>query len=147
LKKHYGISKNEYQFVDGSGGGETRATSPSVVRFLTKMRRSPSFSAFFDSLPILAVDGSLEMVTDFRSDPTLIGATGQVRAKPGTYIVGSDSGLLLKAQALGGYITTKTGRRLAYQLVVNNVEISSLDDVIQVFQDEGTISAVLWRDH
>jgi len=53
---------------------------------------------------------------------------------------------LLKAQALGGYIHTKSGRHLAYELVVNNVTVTGLKDVMQAFQDEGKISAILWRD-
>ena len=64
---------------------------------------------------------------------------GQVNAKTGTFVAGSASGLVLKAQALAGYIKTKSGRKLAYELVVNNVAITGLKDVIQVFQDEGTI--------
>ena len=85
------------------------------------------------------------MVTDYKSDPSLVGATGQVQAKTGTFV--SDTSPLLKGQALGGYIKTKAGRRIVFQLVVNNVPISGLDDVVQVFQDQGRVSAILWRDH
>jgi D-alanyl-D-alanine carboxypeptidase len=53
---------------------------------------------------------------------------------------------VLKAQAFGGYIKAKSGRKLVYELVVNDVPITGLNDIIQVFQDEGTISAILWRD-
>ncbi|MGH8013306.1 MAG: peptidase S13, partial [Candidatus Binataceae bacterium] len=59
----------------------------------------------------------------------------------------SQSGLMLKSQALGGYIQTKSGRQLVFQLVVNNVPLTGINDVIQVFQDEGTIAAILWRDN
>ena len=63
--------------------------------------------------------------------------------KTGTFIEGS----LIKAQAFAGYIHGKSGRKLAYRLVVNNVPFQTLNDVIQVFQDEGRISAILWRDN
>jgi D-alanyl-D-alanine carboxypeptidase len=53
----------------------------------------------------------------------------------------------LKAQALGGYITTKSGRHLTFQLVVNNVPIRKLLDLTNVFQDQGKIAAMLWRDY
>lgn len=33
-----------------------------------------------------------------------------------------------------------------YHLVVNNIALNDLSDVLQVFQDERTISAILWRD-
>ena len=47
----------------------------------------------------------------------------------------------------GGYIRTKSGRDLNYVLVVNNAPVADIDAVAQVFQDEGTISAILWRDY
>jgi len=86
-------------------------------------------------------------VKNYESDPTLAGATGKVRAKTGTFVEVVDKKLVLKGQALGGYVTTKSGRRLTFELVVNNVPIAGLDDITKVFQDEGTISAILWRDY
>lgn len=54
---------------------------------------------------------------------------------------------VLRGQAFGGYIKASSGRNLAYQLVVNNVVIDQFfEDIVDVFQDEGTISAILWRD-
>jgi D-alanyl-D-alanine carboxypeptidase len=114
---------------------------------LIDLKAKPSFPVFFNDLPKLGVDGSLGFVTDFKSDPTLAGATGQVTAKTGTFVEGNSAGLIHKGQAFGGYITTKGGRHLVYQLVVNNVVITSLDDVLRTFQDEGRISAMLWRDN
>lgn len=147
LATNYGILSNEYTFVDGSGGGETTATSPAVTQMLVELKKGPTFPVFFNALPILGVDGSLAFVTDFQSDPSLAGATGQVHAKTGTYAEGSASGLLLKGQAFAGYIHTKSGKHLIYDLVVNNVAATELDDVLKVFQDQGTISAILWRDY
>jgi D-alanyl-D-alanine carboxypeptidase len=43
-------------------------------------------------------------LSDFQSDSTLAGATGQVNAKTGTFVAGTASGPVLKAQALGGYL-------------------------------------------
>ena len=112
------------------------------------MTEQDAFDAFFDALPILGVDGSLGFVTDFESDPTLAGAKGQVHAKTGTYVAGDAQGNpVVKGQAFGGYIDAKSGRRLVYQLVVNNVPITDFNQVLEIFQDEGTISAILWRDN
>jgi D-alanyl-D-alanine carboxypeptidase len=147
LAANHGIAKNQYVFVGGSGGGSTTSTSPAVTQFLIDMISRATFPVFFDALPILGVDGSLGFVTDFKSDPTLAGAAGQVHAKPGTFLEGSSSGLMLKGQAFGGYINTRSGKKLVYQLVVNNVPVTSLNDVIQVFQDEGIVSSMLWRDN
>jgi len=147
LATNYGVTKEEIHFVDGSGGGLTTATNRAVTRMLIDMKAKPSFPTFFNDLPKLGVDGSLGFVTDYKSDSTLSGATGQVTAKTGTFVEGNDAGLVLKGQAFGGYIATKSGRQLVYELVVNNVAITSLDDVLQTFQDEGRISAMLWRDN
>ena len=146
LITNYGIPGDEFQFVDGSGGGFSTATNPAVTKMLLALAAKPAFPSFFASLPILGVDGSLAFVTDFQSDPTLAGATGQVNAKTGTFVQGSASGNVL-AQSLGGYIKAKKGGMLAYELVVNNVAIANLNDVIQSFQDQGTVSAILWRDY
>jgi D-alanyl-D-alanine carboxypeptidase len=147
LTANYGITEDEIHFVDGSGGGLTTATNQAVTKMLIDMKGKSSFKTFFNDLPKLGVDGSLGFVTDFKSDPTLTGATGQVTAKTGTFVEGSDAGLVLKGQAFGGYISTKGGRQLVYELVVNNVVITSLDDLLRTFQDEGRISAMLWRDN
>jgi D-alanyl-D-alanine carboxypeptidase len=147
LGTNYGIPEDEFHFVDGSGGGPTTATNRAVATMLIDLRKKSSFAVFFDDLPKLGVDGSLGFVTDFKSDPTLAGATGKVTAKTGTFVEGNENGLMLKGQAFGGYISTKGGRQLVYELVVNNVVITSLDDVLRTFQDQGRISAMLWRDN
>jgi D-alanyl-D-alanine carboxypeptidase len=145
LRTDYGIRPAEYSFVDGSGGGQTTATNPAITRFLSEMYGRRAFREYFASFPILGIDGSLATVTDFESDITLAPAKGQVYAKTGTFI--EDKSALIKGQAFAGYIHTKSGRKLAYQLVVNDVPFKAISDVIQVFQDEGTISAILWRDN
>jgi D-alanyl-D-alanine carboxypeptidase len=144
---NFGIPGDEFFFIDGSGGGDTTATNRAVTQFLIKMTETDVFDAYFDTFPLLGVDGSLGFVTDFESDPTLAGAKGQVHAKTGTFAAGDESGLVIKGQAFGGYIDAKSGRRLVYQLVVNNVPITEFDQVLGIFQDEGTISAILWRDY
>jgi D-alanyl-D-alanine carboxypeptidase len=148
LRAHWGVAANQYHFVDGSGGGETTATNPAVTQMLEELAKSPASQAFVDALPVLGVDGSLGFVKKFESDSSLAGAAGNVRAKTGTYVGASATGTMeLKGQALGGYITTKSGRRLTFQLVVNNIPISGIPDLVNVFQDQGAIAAMLWRDY
>ena len=147
LAAHYGIQPTEYSFVDGSGGGNTSATPIAVTDFLRDRTTRPTFQIFFDSLPILAVDGSLVFVTNFESDPTLADAKGKVHAKTGTFVEAGSTGLVLKSQALAGYVATKGGKQLVFEIVVNNVKINDLNDVLQAFQDEGKIAAILWRDN
>lgn len=146
LNEKYGIASSEYHFIDGSGGGDTTATSAAITKWLTIMSKQPAFDAFLNGLPILAVDGSLGFVIKFKEDPTLSGATGHVYAKTGTYALGDESGIMLKGQALAGYINSKNQHKLVFNVVVNNVSIHSLEELMEVFQDEGTIAALLWRD-
>jgi D-alanyl-D-alanine carboxypeptidase len=143
LRTNYGIRPSEYSFIDGSGGGESTAINPAVTQFLADMYGRPTFRPYLASFPILGVDGSLATVTDFESEISLAGAKGRVHAKTGTFIEEAS----IKGQAFAGYIHAKSGKRLAYQLVVNDVPFKDIRDVIQVFQDEGTISAILWRDN
>lgn len=147
LSRDYGISPDSYTFVDGSGGGPTTADNVAVTDILTKLLQKPTSQALFNALPVLAVDGSLGFVNQFESDSTLAGAKGQVHAKTGTFAEGSANGILLKGQAFAGYIDARSGHRLAYQVVVNNVPLDSVPALIEVFQDEGTVSAILWRDY
>lgn len=148
LATQFGIPAGELHFIDGSGGGATTATNEAVIKMLEGMGQRPSFPVYFDALPRLAIDGSLSFVTDFAADPTLAGAKGQVHAKTGTFVEGTAQGPVLKAQALAGYIDTRSGRRLAFTLAVNDVGvISGIDGILPVFQDQGTIAAILWKLH
>lgn len=155
LAGEFDIAADQFHFIDGSGGGDSVATPTAVVSLLRSMRTKVFFKTYRDALPILATDGSLGFVTDFMQDSSLAGAKGNVWAKTGTYMVGKEdpSGekpylLALRSQALAGYIYAKSGRRLAYALFVNDVpEIGGIDQLLEVFQDQGTISAIIWREN
>ncbi|MEX0999748.1 MAG: D-alanyl-D-alanine carboxypeptidase [Thermodesulfobacteriota bacterium] len=148
LIKDIGIPGDEFLFFDGSGGDDTTATNKAVLRMLEYISKQSFFPDYLELLPILGVDGSLGFVTDFESDPTLVGAKGNAYAKTGTKITGSPDGLLLDGQALGGYIDAKSGKRLIYHLIVNDVPLGfDITNVQQVFQDQGTITAIIWRDN
>ena len=71
---------------------------------------------YLDALPVLGVDGSLAT-----SGVDLPGK-GHVFAKTGTTIAPGDDEetIELKAQNLAGYIETKSGRLIAYALMVND---------------------------
>ncbi len=148
LTRNYVVPPEQYHFVDGSGGGPSTATTVAVTQMLMALsKRTQTFPVFLDALPNMGIDGSLGFVNQFESDPTLAGAKGHVRAKPGTYAQGSEAGLMIKGQAFGGYIDAKSGKRLIYEVVVNNVPVKQLMDLLQIFQDQGTVSAILWRDN
>jgi D-alanyl-D-alanine carboxypeptidase len=147
LQTNYGIDPSEYSFVDGSGGGETTAINRAVTHMLADMPSRPAFPQYFAALPIMGVDGSLGFVTDFEADSTLAPAKGNIHAKPGSFVGGTPEGVFVRGQAFAGYIAAKSGRKLVYHLVVKHVPYGGVNDLLQIFQDQGTISAILWRDY
>ncbi len=147
LSTQFNVPVSQVHFIDGSGADNTAATAVAVIAMLKGMAGTPVYPSYVDALPSLGIDGSLFFVTDFENDPALAGAAGQVHAKPGTLINEATppaTGLVLRGQALAGYIDAKSGRRLMFALTVNHVPISTLDDVLNVFQDQGTIAATIW---
>jgi D-alanyl-D-alanine carboxypeptidase/D-alanyl-D-alanine-endopeptidase (penicillin-binding protein 4) len=77
-----------------------------MVRALAWMERHPkSAEAFYNSLPIAGVDGTLE------HRMTVGAARGNVRAK---------TGYISKTRAMCGYATTRDGERLAFAILANN---------------------------
>jgi D-alanyl-D-alanine carboxypeptidase len=143
LQNGYGIAPGEYHFLDGSGGGLTTAQCPAVTRFLSEMVARLAFPEYKAGFPIMGVDGSLVGVTKYESDPSLAGAKGNVFAKPGTLV----DAPTIKGQAFAGYIHTKSGRTLVYEVVVNNVPFTDVNGILNVFNDQGIIAAILWRDY
>jgi D-alanyl-D-alanine carboxypeptidase len=107
------------------------------------MSRTKVARAYRATLPILGRDGSLAHTG------TTLPARGHVRAKPGTTIMpGADGETVeLKAQNMAGYITTRSGRRLAYALMVNDVgAIESVESsVADVFEDEAQIANAVYE--
>lgn len=147
LTQNIAIPGADFDFVDGSGGGPTTATSTAILQMLEYASEQSYFPDFLAALPILGVDGSLVFSTGFESDPTLAGAKGNAFAKTGTYATGDENGILLRGRSMAGYISTDSGRNLMYSLIVNNVQLgSNIEDMLVVSDDQATITAILWRD-
>ncbi len=144
LVEEYGLNGNQFLFpTNGSGTPDSQAAPRAFVQFLTRMSKSPVAAELQAALPVLGVDGSLA------TSGTALPGKGHVFAKPGTTVTAGPDGqtLELKAQCLAGYIETKSGRKLAYALMVNDagpvLDIGA--DVGQVFEDEGTISSLIYE--
>ena len=138
LINKYGLNAKGFDFpTNGSGSPDSRASTATTADLLTAMKRQTSFPFYFESLPIMGVDGSLaEIGTD---SP----ARGKVFAKTGTYI---DQELTIKAMTLAGYINAESGRQLAYALFVNNAGTftpGNTEQLINIFQDEAEISTII----
>lgn len=149
LVSGFGLSANNFTFLDGAGGGQTSATPTTVVDFLQAVASRPIAQSFRNALPLLAVDGTLQIVDGFLADPSLAGAAGQVAAKTGTLAsLTDDNQILLGARAMAGHITTRSGQELTYVVMVNNAgPFPGFFDTIEVSDDLGVISALLWRDN
>ena len=144
LVKRYGIGPDGFRFpTNGSGTPDSQASPRALVQLLRAMSRTRVARPYAAALPVLGRNGSLAHTG------TTLPARGHVRAKTGTTIMpGADGETIeLKAQNMAGYITTRSGRRLAYALMVNDVgAITDIEtDVAGVFEDEAEIANVIYE--
>jgi D-alanyl-D-alanine carboxypeptidase/D-alanyl-D-alanine-endopeptidase (penicillin-binding protein 4) len=137
------ISPTSFVFADAAGGNENRLTPKAEVQLLEFMHKETAlqFQRYFDALPILGKDGSLE---DFAKDAP---AAGKVRAKPGTGVAFNlaTNKFFLITQALGGYVEGKDGDLYAYMLAVNNATMPTIQDIFPIFEDVSQISNVIYN--
>jgi D-alanyl-D-alanine carboxypeptidase/D-alanyl-D-alanine-endopeptidase (penicillin-binding protein 4) len=128
---------------DAAGGNENRFTPRAIVQLLDHVHtQTPAqFQHFYDALPILGRDGSLE---DFAKN---IPAAGKVRAKPGTGVSFNlaEGKFFLITQALGGYVEGKNGHFYAYMLVINNAKMPKINDIFPIFEDLGQLSGMIYN--
>ena len=101
-----GLDLSRLHIVDGSGLSTHNFVSPrNLVKLLTYVQKRPYFSAFYEALPIAGIDGSLR--NRMKETP----AAANVHAKTGT---------LAHASSLSGYVTTKSGTRLVFSILMNH---------------------------
>ena len=100
-----GISDNDFFFYDGSGMSmDDRITPRAYTQLLAYAARQPWGAAWRATLPVAGVDGTL--FSRFRNSPL----KGRLWAKTGT---------LNEANALSGYLTSASGKTLAFSILVN----------------------------
>jgi serine-type D-Ala-D-Ala carboxypeptidase/endopeptidase (penicillin-binding protein 4) len=101
-----GVSESNVALNDGSGLSRNDLISANVtVQLLTFMTRHKYFPQFREALPIAGVDGTL------RNRMRGTAAEGNVRAKTGS---------LSSVASLAGYVTTASGERLVFSMMLNN---------------------------
>ena len=104
--RRVGVSPSTWALQDGSGLSRSDLVTPhEMVSLLAAMDRHPRAAAFRETLPIAGRDGTLKgrMKTG--------AADGRIVAKTGT---------LRHVNALAGYVTTRSGARLAFVAVANH---------------------------
>ena len=128
-----GLDLNSISFGDGEGGVRSdMATPAATVRLLAYMHGRSDSEAYKNALPIAGVDGTLAGTLDPGS-PIM----GKVFAKTGgTADYDAVNGRpFLVTRGLAGYMTTASGRELAFAIYVNNVPISSISDMVEIMKD------------
>ena len=99
------------RIVDGSGLSRgNRASARAIAELLDEMRDRPEFQAFFESLSIAGVDGTLarDNHRGLRRGP----ARRRCRGKTGT---------LSNVSAVSGYCRTRDGETIVFSILSNNV--------------------------
>ena len=101
-----GIVPDDVVQTDGSGlSRHDMATPRAFVTLLEYAQKQPWFSAYYSSLPVAGVDGTL---TDRMKNA---GITGKIHAKTGS---------VTHVRALSGYAETLHGRKLVFSFLSNN---------------------------
>jgi D-alanyl-D-alanine carboxypeptidase/D-alanyl-D-alanine-endopeptidase (penicillin-binding protein 4) len=101
-----GIKEGDVLLEEGSGLSRRDVITPNAtIALLVFMSRHRSFDAYRNALPIAGVDGTLER--RMKGTP----AAGNVRAKTGS---------LRYVFTMSGYVTTASGERLAFSMMLNN---------------------------
>jgi PBP4 family serine-type D-alanyl-D-alanine carboxypeptidase len=129
---------------DGAGGAQSAFYSPSfMVHYLAYMATRPDTAVFRKALPILGRDGTLWNIQP--QSP----AAGHVFAKTGTFAVWDplNKRLIITGKGLAGYMTTTTGKRLAFAIYANRVPFPpgyKGDAALLVGQALGEIAVAIW---
>jgi serine-type D-Ala-D-Ala carboxypeptidase/endopeptidase (penicillin-binding protein 4) len=101
-----GIVPGETYFSDGSGLSREDLVAPqAAVKLLVYMANSPSFQAYFDSLPVSGVDGTL--THRFLES----NVKGKIHAKTGS---------VEHVNTLSGYMDLPSGRRFVFSVMANS---------------------------
>ncbi|MEI7812821.1 MAG: D-alanyl-D-alanine carboxypeptidase/D-alanyl-D-alanine-endopeptidase [Ignavibacteria bacterium] len=118
LLKEIGINSENMIIADGSGLSRLNLVTPrQIVALLNYMYKNPVFSAFYQSLPLAGVDGSLALRM------TRSKAENNVRAKTG-YLGG--------VRSMCGYVHTADNEPVCFAIIVNNFLVpATLADNIQ----------------
>jgi D-alanyl-D-alanine carboxypeptidase/D-alanyl-D-alanine-endopeptidase (penicillin-binding protein 4) len=104
LSGHH-IDTKDFHMVDGSGlSSQNHVTARQVTGLLAVMLQHPAHQAFFDSLPISGVDGTIKK--------RMKDVAGKVHAKTG-FIGG--------VRSLSGYIQTNSGHTLIFSIIYNHI--------------------------
>jgi D-alanyl-D-alanine carboxypeptidase/D-alanyl-D-alanine-endopeptidase (penicillin-binding protein 4) len=142
--KRAGVDAEAISFGGGAGGARSDYVTPAVtVQLLKYMSTRPDFEVYQRALPVLGVDGTLAKSVGPESP-----VRGQAQAKTGTLVW--DNGLsgrgLCTSKALAGYLTTKSGRKLAFAAFINGVHLRDGLEAKHLGQDLGKLCEIVFEE-
>ncbi len=126
--------------ADGAGGDAF--FSPSfMVHYLEHVTTRPWYADFRRALPVLGRDGTLAAIQKASV------AAGNVFAKTGTYGKGDplNRRQTLHGKALAGYFTSKSGRKVAFAIFLNNFAAERGNATDIAGQALGEIAGIAWE--
>ncbi|MBL9125400.1 MAG: D-alanyl-D-alanine carboxypeptidase/D-alanyl-D-alanine-endopeptidase [Planctomycetaceae bacterium] len=138
-----GVSVETISFGGGAGGSPADLTTPrATVELLRYMATRPDFESYERGLPVLGIDGTLASAVDDNSP-----ARGKVQAKTGTYYWQNlmNGQYVLTSKALAGYLSAKSGRKLAFAAVVNGVHLKDTEERNRIGKVLGRICEILYE--
>ncbi|WP_339622190.1 D-alanyl-D-alanine carboxypeptidase/D-alanyl-D-alanine-endopeptidase [uncultured Salinibacterium sp.] len=121
--------ENAVRLFDPAGSvDENRSSAQAHVDFLRSVHDEPWGDQFVDLQPIAGVDGSLVSLGVGTS------AEGNIHAKTGTRIhwYPTTKQLFYLARSYSGYVTTESGRDLAFTVIFNSTTVDDIDGVFEI---------------
>lgn len=98
------------RIVDGSGlSKENRMSAAQFVQLLKVQTKEPYFSAYYSSIPIAGMSGTVSSLC---------------KGQPGAGKVHAKSGSLEGVKSYAGYVESKCGHQIAFAIIANDFEIS-----------------------
>lgn len=134
-----GLDTADASLIDASGLQGNYITPANAVEIQTIMAARPDADQWWDTLPVLGVDGSL---ADVQTDSP---AAGKVFAKTGTLLGGDafNDRYRLATKTLGGVMDAKEGRHLAFTVIMNQGFTDDIDGVFSANDDVGAVAAAI----
>ncbi|HZZ65206.1 MAG TPA: D-alanyl-D-alanine carboxypeptidase, partial [Candidatus Baltobacteraceae bacterium] len=114
------------RFVQNDGEGANAFFAPAqIVRFLAYVRGRPYYPYIYRGLPVMGVDGTLFNIQNHAA------GAGKIHAKTGTNGTSDmlNSRFFLTGKGLVGYMTSRSGRHIAFCLYVNNFSAPANQDL------------------
>jgi D-alanyl-D-alanine carboxypeptidase/D-alanyl-D-alanine-endopeptidase (penicillin-binding protein 4) len=138
-----GIDADSISFGGAAGGDAADYVTPrATVGLLRYMAVRDDFAAYERALPVLGQDGTLATAVPADSP-----VHGKVQAKTGTMFWHNrmNGGSILTSKSLAGYMTTSSGRRLAFAVFVNNLPTKTGEDRTRIGKALGQLCQVIFE--